>query len=107
MSLSRAKNTWIFIGVSIVALLGILLVVAFLTLALTKRKKASGIDNRRQIFERGAVENPAFVPDKPESPTYINFRNQPSNQTVRSGISGINRPRSSISSSSSRSVSNR
>ncbi|RZB40172.1 uncharacterized protein BDFB_005771, partial [Asbolus verrucosus] len=114
-SLSRAKNTWIFIGVSIVALIIILLVVAFLTLALTKRKKtpaSAGIDNRRQIFERGVggVDNNAFVhhETKPErsdqSPTYINFRNQPSNQTVRSGIS-VNRPPSSISSTSSSSTS--
>ncbi|XP_044254023.1 uncharacterized protein LOC123004699 isoform X2 [Tribolium madens] len=99
--LSRSKNTWIFIGVSIVALLAILLVVAFLTLALTKRKKrpSSGMENRRQIFERGAINEPK--PD--QSPTYINFRNQPSNQTLRS-VSAT-RPRSSISSSSASSTS--
>lgn len=89
----------------------ILLLVAFLTLVITKRKKSipetTGIDNRRQIFERGAGKDNKAIDNKTErrkeSPTYINFRNQPSNQTIRSGISA-NRPQSSISSSSLRSA---
>ncbi|KAJ8973906.1 hypothetical protein NQ317_004177 [Molorchus minor] len=88
-SLSKAKNTWIFIGVSIIGFLIFLLIVAFLTLGLTKRKRVPtpinvSIDNRRHVFERGVQENKGFVGDDNhhrESPTYVNFRNENSTLT--------------------------
>lgn len=114
--LSRAKNTWIFIGVSIIGLLVFLLVVAFLTLGLTKRKRIAtpidaGAGNRRQVFERGVgQENREFVRDeakvrrKEDSPTYINFKND--NSTLTRSVVATSRPESSISSTSSRLVCN-
>ncbi|KAJ8926389.1 hypothetical protein NQ314_021173, partial [Rhamnusium bicolor] len=115
-SLSRAKNTWIFIGVSIIGFLLFLLVVAFLTLGLTKRKRVpspinTGAENRRHVFERGVGnENKGFVQDgggtrrKEDSPTYINFKNE--NSTLTRSAIATSRPESSISSTSSRSVCN-
>lgn len=112
--LSRARNTWIFIGVSIIGLLLFLLVVAFLTLGLTKRKRIptpidAGADNRRQVFERGVgQDNRGFVRDqgkgrrKEDSPTYINFKND--NSTLTRSVVATSRPESSISSTSSRFV---
>ncbi|XP_018563780.1 uncharacterized protein LOC108905425 isoform X2 [Anoplophora glabripennis] len=109
-SLSRARNTWIFIGVSIIGLLIFLLVVAFLTLGLTKRKRVgtpvdAGTDNRRHIFERGVGQDRGLVRDeqkvraKADSPTYINFKND--NSTLTRSVVATSRPESSISSTSS------
>lgn len=98
-SLASSKNTWLFIGSSLAALFILLLAVAFLSLCITKKKKKAnlGTENRRQIFEpRPQKDNDAFIPDKTtyrkqykefiddESPTYINFRAQTSNETLRS-----------------------
>lgn len=98
--LSRARNTWIFIGTSLLVLFVVLLLIAFLTLGFTKRKP--GVDNRKQVFDE---EGPGFEDKcgarKGESPTYINFRHQPSNQTIKSGIL-LDRPKSSSSSSTMR-----
>nr|CAH7716866.1 unnamed protein product [Callosobruchus chinensis] len=83
-SLSRAKNTWIFIGISILAFLVMLLVVAFTTLGCTKWKRMAsavgmGTDNKQQSFakDRG-LENKAFVDEtgKAAYPTDINFKNE-------------------------------
>lgn len=106
-SLSRAKNTWIFIGSSLLILLVLLLLIAFLTLGFTKRKRipSTGTDNRRQVFdeEGPGCDNKGFTlqegrKKKEDSPTYINFRHQPSNHTIKSGIL---RERSRSASSSS------
>lgn len=105
-SLSTSNNTWIFIGVSIVGLLILLLIIAFFTLGVTKRKRQAanvGLENRKHIFERGVGhENKGFVEEggrrqrhNEESPTYINFRNQ-RNGPKASG----SRSQSSMSSSS-------
>ncbi|KAJ8919345.1 hypothetical protein NQ315_003929 [Exocentrus adspersus] len=114
-SLSRAKNTWIFIGVSIIGFLLFLLVVAFLTLGLTKRKRVpapvtAGADNRRRIFESdGSKDNKGFVRDEEklgkneDSPTYINFKNE--NVSLTRSCVATSRPGSSISSTSSSSAS--
>ncbi|XP_045479793.1 uncharacterized protein LOC123684544 isoform X2 [Harmonia axyridis] len=113
-SLSRAKNTWIVIGGSIISLLVLLLLVAFLTLGCTKSKRSqqAGIDNRRQIFER-SVEEPdtgrqksnSFVRKRAEqSPTYINFQNQASTESLRSGLSAKSAAYLSPSTSSSTSL---
>lgn len=114
-SLSRAKNTWIFIGTSLLVLFIVLLLIAFLTLGFTKRKRVPSVgnENRRQIFdeEGSSYENKGFVRQQgrkikkggQESPTYINFRHQASNQTIKSGILKNHRPASSSSSSTMRS----
>lgn len=66
-SLSSAKNTWIFIGASIIGCLIVLLLIAFLTLGCTKRKRVGspinvGLENKQHIFERGVgTENKGFV----------------------------------------------
>ncbi|KAI4462882.1 hypothetical protein MML48_4g00001885 [Holotrichia oblita] len=98
-SLASSKNTWLFIGSSLAILFILLLAVAFLSLCITKKKKKAnlGTENRRQIFEhRSYQDKDAFIPDKnadrkqykefigDESPTYINFRAQTSNETLRS-----------------------
>lgn len=95
-------------------LLIVLLLIAFLTLGFSKRKRApstTGVDNRRQVFdeEGSGCDNKGFVRQegrkykkKEESPTYINFRHQPSNRTIQSGILRDNRPRSSSSCSTMR-----
>ncbi|KAJ8949709.1 hypothetical protein NQ318_013578 [Aromia moschata] len=108
-SLSKARNTWLFIGVSIIGFLIFLLVVAFLTLGLTKRKRIPtpinvGVDNRRQIFEReGVQENKGFSHDensrRRQSSTYVNFKNE--NSTLTRSVIASSRPESSISSTSS------
>ncbi|XP_044749359.1 uncharacterized protein LOC123310056 isoform X2 [Coccinella septempunctata] len=113
-SLSRAKNTWIVIGGSIISFLVLLLLIAFLTLGCTKRKRSqeAGIDNRRQIFERAVedVDNSRPKSDgftkKPDehSPTYINFQNQPSTESLNSGISRKSAAYLSPSTSSSTSL---
>ncbi|XP_022903156.2 uncharacterized protein [Onthophagus taurus] len=99
-SLSTSKNTWLFIGSSLAAVFLLLLAVAFLSLCITKRKKSH--TNMRQVFDTHAKENVGFVDDKDKnrkgSPTYIDFRTQTSNETLRSV--DINRSRSSISSMS-------
>lgn len=65
--LSSARNTWIFIGASIIGCLIFLLLIAFLTLGFTKRKRVGspismGVENRQHIFERGVgTENKGFV----------------------------------------------
>lgn len=101
--LSRAKNTWIFIGTSLLVLLIILLLLAFVILGFTKRKRvpSTGIDNRGQVFndECFVRQDERKQKKKGESPTYINFRHQPSNQTIKSGILR-DRPKSSSSSNS-------
>ncbi|XP_030766460.1 uncharacterized protein LOC115890385 [Sitophilus oryzae] len=94
MSLSGARNTWFVIGASIMGILLLLLVLAFLILGFAKRNVTSpktsalGIDNRRHIFERGVgPENKGLVQDgdsitqerNKDSPTYINFDNQHTN----------------------------
>lgn len=111
--LSRARNTWIFIGSSLLVLLVILLLIAFLTLGFTKRKRVpnAGVVNKRQVFdeEGSGCDNHGFVAQeiqknkkkKEESPTYINFRHQASNQTIKSGILR-ERPRSTSSCSTLR-----
>ncbi|KAK9872170.1 hypothetical protein WA026_016223 [Henosepilachna vigintioctopunctata] len=112
-SLSKAKNTWLFIGVSIISLLILLLLVAFLTLGCTKRKRpSSGIDNRQQVFERGVEEidknlqkTDGVVRRRIEpSPTYINFQNQPSTESIRSVLSNKSAAYLSPSTSSSTSL---
>lgn len=109
-SLSDGRNTWLFIGSSLVVLFLLLLAVAFITLCFTKRNKSRmGLENRRQIFNhKNGNDNAAFIPETVKTrhektptnyhtPTYINFREHPSNETL---ISGIPRPRSSSSSAS-------
>ncbi|KAL3267108.1 hypothetical protein HHI36_011248 [Cryptolaemus montrouzieri] len=113
-SLTKAKNTWIFIGVSILSLLVLLLLVAFLTLGCTKRKRSSaGIENRRQIFERGVEEvnravtktdGGAIRKRSEPSPTYVNFQNQPSTDSIRSALSNKSAAYLSPSTSSSSSL---
>ncbi|CAH0560395.1 unnamed protein product [Brassicogethes aeneus] len=98
-AVSKAKGTWLVIGVSIIALLVFLLFVAFCTLAFAKKKRApstTGIENRQHVFERGVGhENKAFVTEtKEESPTYIDFRKNLKNKLD-------SRSESSLTSSSS------
>ncbi|KAH1019418.1 hypothetical protein HUJ04_009243 [Dendroctonus ponderosae] len=111
--LSKAKNTWFVIGVSIIGLLLILLILAFLLLGFTKKKRLPqpnvGIENRRHIFERAVGnENKGLVQDeetaserqqgRENSPTYINFADQHVTAVVL-------RPQSSFSGTSSSSSS--
>ncbi|CAH1973441.1 unnamed protein product [Acanthoscelides obtectus] len=108
--LSSAKNTWMFIGISILAFLIMLLIIAFVTLGCTKRKRVASpagmaTQNKQQAFAKEAgVENKAFVsePGKAESPTYIRFKNENSTLTKSAGES---RAHSSVSSTSSSSTS--
>ncbi|KAF5305934.1 hypothetical protein FQR65_LT07545 [Abscondita terminalis] len=109
--LSSTNNTWLFIGVALSILFVLLLLVAFITLALNKRKRTPilGVSNKQQIFHKDVGvghTNKAFDTNdnsiektKQQSPTYINFRTQPSNDTLRSGIN-LTRPKSTSSSSS-------
>nr|CAI5863774.1 unnamed protein product [Callosobruchus analis] len=83
-SLSRAKNTWIFIGISILALLVMLLIVAFTTLGCTRWKRMAsavgmGTENKQQSFAKDhGLQNKAFVDEtgKAEYPTDIKFKNE-------------------------------
>ncbi|KAG5866724.1 hypothetical protein JTB14_000537 [Gonioctena quinquepunctata] len=108
--LSSAKNTWMFIGISIVGFLVFLLVLAFLLLGCKKKKRVStpisqGTENRQHIFERGVGhDNKAYELDENRrvSPTYINYKRE--NSTARN-VAVAARPGSSISSTSSSSVS--
>lgn len=113
--LASPHNTWLFIGTSLAALFIMLLLVAFLSLCINKRKRTKmGMENRQQVFDEGtARDNMGYEagPEKekrqPEkgrrlSPTYINFKTEPSNQTLRSGIILSSRPDSSLSSSTTR-----
>lgn len=106
--LSTTNSTWVFIGVSIVGLLVLLLIVAFVILGFTKRKRQAsdvGIRNRTHIFERGVgQDNKGFVKEggrgvgdqgDEESPTYINFRKKTAGQAVAGS-----RSQSSMSTSS-------
>ncbi|XP_076252791.1 uncharacterized protein LOC143191505 isoform X1 [Rhynchophorus ferrugineus] len=115
MGLSKARNTWFVIGVSIMGVLIVLLVLAFLILGFTKKKATSpssgglGVDNKRHIFERsGSHENKGLVQDEDTpgqerregTPTYINFEKS-------SNVAGVVsvRPGSSASVTSSSSSS--
>lgn len=79
-AVTKAKNTWLVIGISIIALLVFLLFLAFCTLAFAKRKRPPsnvGTENRQHVFERGVgQDNKGFIPDcqRKQSPTYIDFR---------------------------------
>ncbi|KAF5304567.1 hypothetical protein FQA39_LY09618 [Lamprigera yunnana] len=104
--LSSTNNTWIFIGVALTILFVLLLFVAFITLAMNKRKRIPNQQMFRQDVGAGQT-NKAFDANENRiekggnrSPTYINFRTQPSNETLRSGIV-LTRPKSRSSSSSS------
>lgn len=111
-SLASPHNTWLFIGSSLAILFILLLAVAFLSLCINKRKRARmGAENRQQVFaETSGQDNLGYEGSherdkkatqqkgKKLSPTYINFKTEPSNQTLRSGII-LNRPESSLSSS--------
>ncbi|CAG9864711.1 unnamed protein product [Phyllotreta striolata] len=98
-SLSSAKNTWLFIGVSIVAFLIFLLILAFI-LGCTKKKKVGtptgmGVENRQSVFERGAGhDNKAFSRDtaRRDSPTYVKYEGTSTLPRT------VGRPASSISS---------
>ncbi|XP_072383378.1 uncharacterized protein [Diabrotica undecimpunctata] len=101
--LSGAKNTWLFIGVSIVAFLVFLLILAFILGCAKKRKVGSptnvGIENRQHIFERGVgQDNKGFTIDsqRRDSPTYVKYNND--NSTLLRNVSTVARPESSISS---------
>ncbi|XP_060531947.1 uncharacterized protein LOC132705394 [Cylas formicarius] len=107
MGLAKAKNTWIFIGFSLLGLLVLLLVLAFLILGFTKRKRVQqpqnpATDNRRHVFERGVGhENKGLVRDDEkrggDSPTYVNYGD-------KHEVAVEVRARSSFSSSSSSSL---
>ncbi|KAK4887701.1 hypothetical protein RN001_003972 [Aquatica leii] len=107
--LSSTNNTWVFIGVALSILFVLLLLVAFVTLAVNKRNRSPmGTSNKQQIFHQDVGvghTNKAFDTNdnnidktREQSPTYINFRTQPSNETLRSGIT-MTRPKSTSSSS--------
>lgn len=112
--LANGRDTWMFIGITIAIVLVVLLVIAMLTLSFSKRNKTGMGDlNRQQAASRsvGVGKDSMLVlgPGQPKyqsgrrrsSPTYINFRTQPSNLTLKSGAVP-SRPESSTSSSSFR-----
>lgn len=114
--LASSNNTWVFIGVALTILFVLLLLVALLTLALSKHSKSQmGLLNKKQVFHHDSATghtNNAFVTNgtekseydsrrRRESSTYINFRSQPSNQTLKSGMF-LARPQNTSSSSSYR-----
>ncbi|XP_031341169.1 uncharacterized protein LOC116169264 isoform X2 [Photinus pyralis] len=105
--LSSTNHTWIFIGVALSILLVLLLLVAFLTLAMNKRNPAQ-MPNKSDMFQQNVAigqTNEAFIQNDTDtskrleqSPTYINFRTHSSNATLRSGVI-VSRPSSTSSSS--------
>lgn len=101
-SLTGAKNTWLFIGVFILAFLVSLLILAFI-LGCKKKKKIGtptnvGIENRQHIFERGAGhDNKGYTKEgeRKDSPTYIKYE---AGSTLPRTVTTVGRPASSISS---------
>ncbi|XP_066146988.1 uncharacterized protein [Euwallacea fornicatus] len=110
LGLAKAKNTWFVIGISIIGVLLILLILAFLLLGVGKKKRPIegrplAVENKKHIFERGVgVENKGLVRDdetlsesnqaEGTSPTYIHFGEQHVTSVVL-------RPQSSFSPTSS------
>lgn len=96
-----------FIGSCLAILIVLLLTVAFISLCFNKKKKARmGLENHKKIFiETKVQENKEFHNDSKQvqakqnlSPTYINFRSEPLNKTLKSESTLI-RSESSLSSS--------
>ncbi|CAG9768533.1 unnamed protein product [Ceutorhynchus assimilis] len=102
--LNKAKSTWFVIGGTIIGVLVVLLVLAFVILGAAKKRRPQdqqvvGAENRRHVFERGAgYENKGLVQDEAftsPSPTYLHFGDR--HQVVL-------RPQSSLSSSTNSSL---